>query len=137
MKHWSPLARYSGFAVLTDPIFALAELRGGERLSAGYYFGLGIPLYLNWVLMTAVGAIVGNLIGNPEAIGLDFVVTAYFMFIIVGFRSRPNALPVIGVSVGAAIAGYLTLGAPWHFASGALSGMAVAALLARPKEMVS
>src|SRR5262245_34809648 len=28
--HWSPAARYAGFALLVDPTFALAELRGGS-----------------------------------------------------------------------------------------------------------
>ncbi len=132
MAHWPPGERYLGFAFLTDPAFALAEQRGGERLSAPYYFGLGLPLYLNWLVTTALGAIVGNLIRRPEAIGLDFVVTAYFMFLVVGYRTRPNALPVIGASAVAALLAYVVLGPPWHFAGGAICGMGVAALLAKP-----
>ena len=135
MMHWSPLARYAGFAVLTDPTFALAELKGGARLSAPYYFGLGLPLYVNWVATTALGAVLGNLIGDPQAIGLDFVVTAYFIFLVMGFRERPNALPVIGASAAFAILAYVTVGPPWHFVAGAIAGMSVAALLARPQEV--
>ena len=132
MSHWSPVERYSGFAFLTDPIFALAEQRG-ERLGVPYYFGLALPLYLNWLVTTALGFVVGNLIGRPEAIGLDFVVTAYFMFLVVGYRARPNALPIIGASAAAALFAYVTLGPPWHFASGAIVGMSLAALLAKPR----
>lgn len=40
MGHWSPAARLSGFALLVDPTFAIADLKGGPRLSAAYYFGL-------------------------------------------------------------------------------------------------
>jgi 4-azaleucine resistance transporter AzlC len=134
MGHWSPLQRYSGFVFLTDPIFALSESRGGERLSVAYYFGLAVPLYLNWVLTTLLGAIAGALIGRPQAIGLDFVVTAYFMFLVVGYRTRPHALPIIGVSAGAAAAAYLLFGPPWHFAGGAIFGMGTAALLAEPRK---
>jgi predicted branched-subunit amino acid permease len=133
MNHWSPAERYSGFAFLTDPIFALAEQRGGERLSVTYYFGLAVPLYLNWVITTALGFIVGNLIGRPEAFGLDFVVTAYFMFLVVGYRTRPNALPIIGASAAAALLSYVLFGPPWHFAGGAVVGMGLAALLAKPR----
>jgi 4-azaleucine resistance transporter AzlC len=133
MAHWSTLERYSGFVFLTDPIFALAESRGGERLSVAYYFGLAIPLYVNWVLTTVAGAIAGTLIGRPQAIGLDFVVTAYFMFLVVGYRTRPNALPIIGASAAAALAAYLLFGSPWHFAGGAVCGMGTAALLAKPR----
>ena len=60
MRHWSPAERYLGFTLLTDPAYAFAELKGGERLSVPYYFGLGVPLYLNWSATTLVGAVIGN-----------------------------------------------------------------------------
>jgi 4-azaleucine resistance transporter AzlC len=131
--HWPPAARYAGFALMTDPIFALGEARGGPRLSVAYYFGLAIPLYLSWIVVTALGVLLGNLIANPQAIGLDFVVTAYFLVLILGYRARPSALPVIGASAIAALVAYLVLGSPWHFAAGAVAGMGVAAILAKPK----
>ena len=131
--HWTPGQRYAGFALLVDPTFALAELRGGERLSAGYYFGIAVPLYINWVAMTAVGALFGSLIRNPEAIGLDFVVPAYFIFLIVGFRKRPNAVPVILASAAGSVAAFLSAGPPWHYAGGALAGIAVAAAIGKPR----
>jgi 4-azaleucine resistance transporter AzlC len=131
--HWSAPARYFGFALLVDPTFALAELKGGARLSAAYYFGIGVPLYVNWVVATAIGAVFGNLIADPEAIGFDFVVTAYFLFLVVSFAKRPNAVPVILASAAGSVLAYLTAGPPWHFAGGALAGMAVAAGLARPE----
>jgi 4-azaleucine resistance transporter AzlC len=133
MNQWSPLDRYLGFAFLTDPVFALAEQRGGERLSVAYYFGLAVPVYLNWLITTALGFVVGNLIGRPETFGLDFVVTAYFMFLVVGYRTRPNALPIIGASAAAALLAYVLFGPPWHFAGGAIVGMGLAAALAKPK----
>ena len=127
LAHWPAAERYAGFAILTDPIFALADSNGGPRLTAAYYFGLSVPLYLNWLLSTALGLILGNLIGRPEAIGLDFVVTAYFLVIVLGYRKRPGAIPVIGASAAAAVSAYLLLGPPWNFAAGAVAGMATAA----------
>jgi 4-azaleucine resistance transporter AzlC len=131
--HWPPAARYAGLALLVDPTFALAELRGGARLSAAYYFGLAVPLYVNWLASAIVGALFGRLIADPEAIGLDFVVTAYFICLIVGFRGRPNAIPVVLASAAGSVLAYLTAGPPWHFAGGAVAGMAVAAMLAAPR----
>lgn len=133
MSGWSPAERYFGFVFLTDPAFALAEAQSGPRLTPAYYFGLCLPLYASWVFLSGLGAVLGNLIRRPEVIGLDFLVTAYFVYLIVGFRKRPNALPVIAASAAGALAGHFILGPPWHFAVGALAGMATAAALARPR----
>jgi 4-azaleucine resistance transporter AzlC len=130
MIEWSPVARYAGFGLLTDPTFAFAELHGGTRLSAAYYFGLSLPLYVNWILATAIGALFGNVIGEPQRFGLDFVVTAYFLYLVASFRKRPNAVPVIAASALASIAVYLTAGSPWHIGAGALAGIGLAATAA-------
>ncbi len=134
LAHWPAAMRYLGLGLLTDPIYALAELKGGERLSPAYYFGLAVPLYLNWVVTTAVGFVFGNLIREPEAVGLDFVVIAYFIHLLGGFRQRPNALAVILASTAGSVLAYVTVGSPWHFAGGALAGMGAAVLLVKPKE---
>jgi predicted branched-subunit amino acid permease len=133
IEHWPRLLRYSLLGLISDPIYALAELKGGARLSAAYYFGLSLPLYLNWIVTTAIGFVFGNLIGRPEAVGLDFVVIAYFIHILGGFRERPNALWVILASALGSVVAYVTVGPPWHFAGGALAGMAVAVALTRPE----
>ena len=44
MRHWTAAGRYGGFALMVDPVFALAELRGGARLSGVYYAAIAIPL---------------------------------------------------------------------------------------------
>jgi 4-azaleucine resistance transporter AzlC len=131
MAHWPAAKRHLGFAVLTDPTFALAEMNGGTRLSPAYYFGLSLPLYVNWVVSTALGAIFGSLIDDPTALGFDFVVTAYFLYLVVSFRKRPNAAAVILASAALSVAVYLTAGSPWHIGAGAVAGMAVAAMFAR------
>ena len=129
IEHWPPLVRYTGLGFLTDPIYALAELHGGARLSAAYYFGLSLPLYLNWIATTALGFVLGNVVADPRAIGLDFVVIAYFIHLLGGFRKRPNALAVIGASAAGSVLVWLTAGAPWHFAGGAAAGMLIAVLV--------
>jgi predicted branched-subunit amino acid permease len=133
IEHWPRALRYSLLGLISDPIYALAELRGGARLSAAYYLGLSLPLYLNWVATTAAGYGFGNLIRRPEAIGLDFVVIAYFIHLLGGFRQRPNALAVIVASAAGSVLAYLFMGSPWHFAGGALAGMAAATLRVQPK----
>jgi 4-azaleucine resistance transporter AzlC len=130
LEHWSPAERFFGFFFLTDPTFALVELRGAERLSVAYYLGISLPLYANWLAATLVGALFGELIRRPEAIGFDFVATAYFIFLVVGFRARPNASIVIAASAAGSLAAWFAFGSPWHYAGGALAGVAAATALA-------
>ena len=130
MHHWTAIGRYGGFALMVDPVFALAELRGGARLSGVYYAAIAIPLYVSWLIATALGALFGRFIEDPKVFGLDFVLAAYFIYLVAQFRKRPNAVPIILASAALAIAAYFTIGSPWHIAAGAFGGIAVAAGLA-------
>jgi 4-azaleucine resistance transporter AzlC len=130
MHHWPAAGRYGGFGLMVDPVFALAELRGGARLSGLYYAAIALPLYVGWMIATALGALFGQLIGDPKVFGLDFVFAAFFIILVAQFRERANALPIILASAAFAIAAFLTIGPPWHIASGAFAGVAVAVGLA-------
>jgi 4-azaleucine resistance transporter AzlC len=130
MAWWPAPTRYLGLAFLTDPTFALAELNAKDRLTPAYYFGLSIPIYANWSVTTLIGAVFGNMIGKPETLGLDFIVTAYFLYLVVSFRKRRNAMPVIVASAVFSLGVYLTAGSPWHIGAGAVAGMAIAGFLA-------
>jgi 4-azaleucine resistance transporter AzlC len=130
MHHWTAAGRYGGFALMVDPIFALAELRGGARLSGLYYAAIAIPLYVGWMIATALGALFGRLIEDPKVFGLDFVFAAFFIILVTQFRQRPNALPIILASAAFAIAAFLTIGPPWHIPSGAFAGIIAAVGLA-------
>ncbi len=134
MRHWPAAGRLSGFFLMVDPNFALVELKAGQRLSAGYYLGLSLPMYLGWLAITAIGAGFGEVIGDTRVIALDFVFAAYFAFIVVGFRSRPNAVPVLIASAASGFGAHTLFGPPWHIALGAAAGITTAALLAgRPQ----
>jgi 4-azaleucine resistance transporter AzlC len=130
MHHWPAAGRYVGFALMVDPVYVLGELRGGARLSGVYYAAIAIPLYIGWLIATALGALFGRLIEDPKVFGLDFVLAAYFIYLVAQFRDRPNALPIILASAAFAIAAFFSIGPPWHIAFGAFAGIAAAAGLA-------
>ena len=130
MRHWTAAGRYGGFALMVDPVYVLGELRGGARLSGVYYAAIAVPLYFGWLIATALGALFGRLIEDPKDFGLDFVLAAYFIYLVAQFRERPNAVPIILASAAFAIVAFFTIGPPWHIASGAFAGIAVAAGLA-------
>jgi 4-azaleucine resistance transporter AzlC len=135
--HWSKLQRYAGFFFLIDPQFAEAEKRTetGKPLSFVWYMATGIPIYLTWVAEGFLGATFGKLVENPAAYGVDFLLPIYFLGLVMGFRKRPNWLPVVIVSAVVSVGAYALVGSPWHVSIGALAGVLAAAAIARkPKE---
>ena len=133
MRNWPVSRRFFGFGFMVDPVFALADAQSPAHLSGAYYAGMTVVLYPAWIISSAIGAIFGNLISNPQAWGLDFILAAYFTVLVMGFRARPNAFAIIIATSVVAVLVYLTLGPPWHVASGGLAGILAAAALVKPK----
>ena len=138
MQNFSGWQKAAAFALMVDPQWAAAEERAETHKEKGglrpaFYFALAIPLYIWWVFNTWMGSIFGSLISNPEALGFDLILPIYFLGLTMGFRKRDNWLPVVLVSGVASIIVYLTLGSPWHISLGGLAGIAVAAMIGKPK----
>ena len=133
MKNWPITRRFFGFGFMVDPVFALADAQSPTHVSGAYYAGMTVALYPAWIVASAVGAVFGNLIQNPERWGLDFIIAAYFTVLVLGFRSRPNAFLVIVATSAVAVLVYLTIGPPWHVVNGGVAGILAAAALANPK----
>ena len=99
-----------------------------------WYMGMAAPIYLLWVLEAWIGALFGSLITDPAALGIDFLLPIYFLGLVLGFRTRPNWLPVVIASGLGSIAAFYTVGSPWHVSLGALAGVAVAVILPPGKD---
>jgi 4-azaleucine resistance transporter AzlC len=110
-------------ALLSDESWALTTQaqRNGERDRA-FLLGSGLVLFVCWVGSTAVGALAGGVIEDPEALGLDFAFTAVFLVLLVGFwRGRADLLPwtsgaAVALAVESAVEG------PWYILAGGLTG---------------
>lgn len=132
LAHWPIWQQATGYFLLTDPQFALAEKRAeeGRKVSFVWYMGAALPVGVSWVALTWVGALFGRLIPNPQALGLDFLLPIYFLGIVMGFRKRALWLPVVLVSGVASVLAYHFVGSPWHVTLGALPGIVLAAIIA-------
>lgn len=128
MAGWPPLKKAIGFFFLTDPQYAEAERRHEHRkaVTPVWYFGMALPLYVSFVVLSWLGAVFGRLITNPEAFGLDYLLPIYFLSLVMAFRRRPLWLPVVAASAIASIIAYKTVGSPWHVSIGAIAGILVA-----------
>nr|WP_272210114.1 AzlC family ABC transporter permease [Marinicella sp. W31]MDC2875978.1 AzlC family ABC transporter permease [Marinicella sp. W31] len=131
ISHFPLPKKMIAFFLMTDPQFAEALKRHEKEqgVTFSWYLGAGLVLYILWNIMTLIGATLGGFIKNPEALGLDVLLPIYFLSLVMGFRKRPNYLPVVAVSALGSILAYAIVGSPWHVSIGAVAGILLAAIL--------
>jgi len=120
-----------GAALATDASVALMQTSKRRQLehSFWYFFGGGFSLYIVWILVTAIGAILGGQIPNPPAFGLDFAIIAVFIAAIPGlWRGIMDLAPwVVSGGTVALIAVFVPEYTSWGLILGAVFGAAFAA----------
>jgi 4-azaleucine resistance transporter AzlC len=126
--HISPRLRPLVMFFMVDEIWALAERRALKRpLTWSYYIGLGLPLWINWVVASVLGAIIGRSLGDPATYGFDFAFSALFIAILASFWKGPKTGAVLAVSGGVAATAKLLIPGAWYIVLGGLAGVALAA----------
>jgi 4-azaleucine resistance transporter AzlC len=66
---------------VVDASWALAN-RGDGSFERRFLIGATLPQFAAWIGGTAVGAVAGGLLGDPEALGLDVVFPAFFLVLL-------------------------------------------------------
>jgi predicted branched-subunit amino acid permease len=134
IRHFTTLQQIVAFFFLTDIQYAESEKQAEQKkpITFIWYMGLAIPLYLLWVLEAYIGATFGGLISSPQAVGLDMLLPIYFLGLVMSFRSRTNWLPIVTASSVTSVIAYFLIGSPWHVTIGAIGGIAVAVIIAKP-----
>jgi 4-azaleucine resistance transporter AzlC len=112
--------------VLTDQAFALSITHYGKGAPTGdrlrYYLGVAVPLWVNWQVMTLLGAIVGTSI--PDDIPLDFAIPLCFLVLLVpAVKDRPTVVAAVVGGVGAVLVAEAGL-ADGAIVLGAVAGIA-------------
>lgn len=118
--------------LLTDQAFGLASTaqRRGIRRDAGYLFGIGLMLWLFWLVSVGSGHVLANAVRLQPAHPLFFAPVAVFVALLVTLWRGPrqDAAPwALAAAVALAVARGAGLGPPWPLLAGALSGAALAA----------
>jgi predicted branched-subunit amino acid permease len=134
LRHWSTPKKAIGFFLLVDQQFAEVEQRAsrGFPIDFAWYVGAGLPCYVGWVSGTIAGVFFGELVTDPEAFGLDYLLPIYFLSMVMAFRGRALWLPVLSISALASMVAVATVGSPWHVSIGAVAGVLAGAILVRP-----
>lgn len=72
-------------SLLTDETFLVASSEGikNQKINNWWMIGLNITAYLNWVIATGIGFLMGNIISDYKAFGLDFALTSMFIGLLI------------------------------------------------------
>jgi branched chain amino acid efflux pump len=83
-----PLRRAAKGQAVVDASWALSS-RGDGTFDEQLLFGASVTAYVSWVAGTAVGALWGDKLGDPDALGLDAIFPAFFFGLLLNeLRSR-------------------------------------------------
>lgn len=97
-----PVSRVLAAQPLIDAGWAMSRRNGGAY-HVPFMWGVTAVNYPAWVGGTALGVLAGDLIGDPDRLGLDALFPAFFLGLLVGERTN-GLLGVAAAALGAALA---------------------------------
>jgi 4-azaleucine resistance transporter AzlC len=93
---------------ITDETFAVnTGLLQGRKAPAAYVAGLHIASQLSWIVASVAGALAGQMVGNTEALGLDFALPAMFVGLLMPNFASPDRRPRVAAAL---VAAFLAVG---------------------------
>jgi 4-azaleucine resistance transporter AzlC len=81
-----------------------AAMRGNGEFDRRFMIGATVPMYVTWTLGTALGVVGGDLVGDPQALGLDAMFPAFFLALLLGGEAGSAPRAVVAAAVGGVIA---------------------------------
>lgn len=100
--------RVAAFTFTIDESTAVALAQASPRASRAGFWVTGIGIYLGWGLSTLIGALIGDVLGDPRAYGLDAAAAAAFLALL---WPRLRGSEPVAVAVAAALVATLLM--PW------------------------
>jgi predicted branched-subunit amino acid permease len=109
-----PAQRAAEGQTVVDASLAIARDEDGLGYDRGLLLGSSAAQYTTWVGGTAVGAVAGSAISNPEALGLDALYPAFFLALMIGeLRSgRAKGVAFAGALIALALVPFAPPGVP-------------------------
>ena len=122
-----PLKRGLQGQTVVDASWALAN-NGDGTFDRWLLFGTTAPQYVTWVLGTVVGAYGGDLLGDPDRLGLDAVFPTFFLALVLAELKDPRSrvVALIGALIALSLVPFTPPGVP-------ILAAAAAALLGVPE----
>lgn len=93
LRHMPRRRAFALLFLMCDESWALglADARRAGRFSVGYYLAVALTLYASWVVFTAVGAVLGPVLGDVERFGFDMAFPAVFLVMLASMWKGPAA----------------------------------------------
>jgi 4-azaleucine resistance transporter AzlC len=117
--------------LMCDESWALGLANAQKRAVSGiapilnvpFYLGIATALWVNWVIFTGVGAVVGPFLGDVRTYGLDMAFPAVFFVLLRGMWKgwRPARSWIISLVAAALMYRFGPTG--WYVAAGAIAGI--------------
>jgi 4-azaleucine resistance transporter AzlC len=108
-----PLRRAAQGQAVVDASWAIAG-RGDGTFDRWLLFGSTAVQYVGWVGGTIVGALFGNVLGDPETLGLDAIYPAFFLALLIGELGdrRSRLVAALGALIALALVPVAPAGVP-------------------------
>jgi 4-azaleucine resistance transporter AzlC len=105
---------------VVDASWALAN-RGDGTFDRWQLFGTTAPQYVTWFAGTVAGALLGNVLGDPDQYGLDAVFPTFFLALLIAELGdgRTRTIAAVGAVVALALVPVAPAGVPVLAASAA------------------
>lgn len=100
------LKRLAAGHLTIDESTAVATAQSDPDAQRAGFWATGLIIYVGWNAMTLVGALLGDLLGDVRAYGLDAAAAAAFLGLV---WPRLKSLEPIAVAVGAAVVAAVTI----------------------------
>jgi 4-azaleucine resistance transporter AzlC len=122
---------------LVDGTFALATAAWDTKRTDSardYLIGSGIVIGTSWVVSTLMGAVFGNLLGDPTHLGLDFAVAAAFIGLLIPQVKGKPEIVVMLWSALFSVFFYLFIPGNWYILLGSILGAVTGALVTHDED---
>jgi len=116
--------------IMTDESYALTASRIQRNNYSGHYqLGASLPVYIVWIISTAVGAFLGSRIADPLSWGLDFAMPATFLVLLMPLLINRTSLIVCLTSAVIAVISAIYLPGKWYIIISCLTAVLVGGFL--------
>jgi 4-azaleucine resistance transporter AzlC len=115
-----PVKRAAQGQTVVDASWAMAN-QGDGSFDRWFLFGSTAVQYVTWLAGTTVGALAGDLLGDPDRLGLDAIFPTFFLALLIAELRNPRSRSVaaLGAAISLALVPVAPAGVPVLAASAA------------------